>query len=513
MKQQQEILQYSMVEFNLHNATASNVVVNLFDPNTAQISETNGAGAFPNTLGQQIALAAAYDGICYDSTRKTIITGDAAGNIRIINTLTGLVIFSTTCTVAPIKMIYIPTTDTIYAIGVLTADKSQNKVAVINAADGVQITTITIPIGGGNMSDIAYSTTSNKVYVKDRSADQKLWVLNPTTNAVTTSITMPTGSFSSGITYVSSNNSIYVFEQVLSTVMQVSCVTDTITDTIVAAGRAMIGIYNSVNDQIYYQDLTAGLIKIIDVATNIIDATTSIAGFGGTITDMAYSSVSNNIWATDGTAFNINIVDASLNTTTTLAIGASFGSGNLTYADDINTLYATPDVTGVSTYIQQITASGNRFYIDGTISYNQFVSDILANPKKIDLISIHAESNSNLNNSLKFNYLAATGKAASFYKIPKNLVSVMQKQAQIAQLAIKDFILSVSTNITYTIPAFTNITWIIYYHEFELSKIFAGKVMINEFNEKNNTPIETKQDLEQTASWVNFMETNNWIKN
>jgi len=509
-------LEYSTIEFNLSNDSAIPVNMDLFDANNlVNIPNQNSIGSYPNILGQQITVGTTYDGLAYDSSRKNIIAGDASGNIKVISTSTGSVVFTTVSTVASDKMIYIAELDKIYSIGKIGV--AGNTVAVINPVNGIEITTVVFPIGIV-FTDLVFCPVNQTVYLKDSSGDQKVWFLSTTTNTNSGFVQPPLGGVSNYITYVSSNNSVYIYDFVLFSIFQLSCDTNTVVATIAAAGTAVIGAYSSVNNQIYYLDDGAGVIKIVNVSTNTIVGTT-IAGFvpGIPITDMAYSSITNHIWMVDDGNDLIKVVSASTDTVvTSLGIHPDW-SGQIVYADGINTAYTTPNLLAAGNYVQQIDATGNQFYINGSSDYNQFVLDGLVNPKKLDRIMIYAENNNNLLNSLAVTTEEATGDSCSVTRLPNTSVSSSQFQGAIGQVDFEDYILDVTSKINYTIPAFTTIKWVIYYKQYNRSEMMAGRVMIENFDVDKPIDPDTYDekyliDTQLVPNWVENIEINNFLE-
>lgn len=471
-------LEYSTVEFALNNPTSNNIEVDLLASDLVNFNTTPLLGLYPDTIGQQINVGSGYDGLAYDTIRKNIVVGNALNNLKIFDASTREILFSTTLTIAPKKMLYVEQVDLIYAIG--TMGLNGGIVSVINPANGVEIKTI--PFGAVlSLNDLVYCPNNGLLYIKDASADQKIWLLNTLSNTNVGYIQPPLGGFTAFLTYVSSNNSIYVFDQVFTSVYQFTCSNNTLATTIGAAGVAVKGDYSLQNNQVYYQDSGAGLMKIIDVDTNTITGTT-IAGFGGTLSDITYSGQTNHFWVVDDTANSIKIIDADSDSViSTLAIPPLW-SGNIVYANNINTVYTSPNDVGAGNYIQQINASGSEMFISGSTDYNSFVRDTLTNPKKLDRLMIYAENNANLLNPLGVNKLDANGNQCSLVRLPNITVGGNQFQGQIGQLDFENYILDITASFTYTLPAFTTIKWVLYYKEYERSDLLYGVSMIESFD-------------------------------
>jgi len=500
-------LEYSTIEFELINATPNAQNVDLFDSNNlVDVPFANGVGAFPNVLGQQITVGTTYNGLAFDSLRKNIVTGDSSGNIRIINASTGNILFSTTSSTPSARMIYVPQKDLIYSVG-------GGIISVINPVNGIEITSVNFG-AGLSFNDLVYCPVNGRIYIKDASADQKLWFFDTGNNTNAGFYQPPLGGFTANITYVSSNNSVYIFDQTFTNIYQFSCATNTLAATIGGAGTAVIGVYSSSNNEIFYQDSGAGVLKVVNVSTNTITGTT-IAGFAGVVTDMTYSPDTNHIWVLNDGADAINVVSASADAIiTTLGMPVDW-SGNVVYATGINTVYSTSS-TAIN-YVQQIDATGNQFYIDGSSDYNQFVRDNLISPKKLDRIMIYAEDNDNLLNAIGVNTESANGESCGETRLPNITVGANQFQGQIGQVDFEDYILDVTSSINYTIPAFTTIKWVIYYKEYKRSDLLAGRSMIESFDAYKPKDPDTYDekyllDTQLTPTWVENIEVKKFIE-
>ena len=107
-------LEYSTVEFKFINATNNAVNVDLFDSNILDaVPAIGNTTAFPDTLGQQLPIGAAYDGIVYDPVSGNVFVGNNSGTIKSINPSNGNTVLEFAASVAPIKMIYVSKTDRI----------------------------------------------------------------------------------------------------------------------------------------------------------------------------------------------------------------------------------------------------------------------------------------------------------------------------------------------------------------------------------------------------------------
>ncbi|NRA12374.1 MAG: hypothetical protein HRT57_10505, partial [Crocinitomicaceae bacterium] len=66
-------LQYSTVQFDLSNATANPITIEIDTNTLTNVESANGVGAFPNTLGQTIC-GGIMGGLYYNPTTKRLIS-------------------------------------------------------------------------------------------------------------------------------------------------------------------------------------------------------------------------------------------------------------------------------------------------------------------------------------------------------------------------------------------------------------------------------------------------------
>jgi len=502
-------LEYSTVEFSLYNPTISPVNAGLFDVNsTIEVPVSDNPIAYPDTNTNQILLGATYDGIAYDSKRKNIITGDSNGNIKVVNVSTLQVVSSSQATVSPRKMIYIESVDRIYAIGRMGAGNNKY-ISEINPATGAEVGVFIAP-SSPSFTDIAFSPVNNKIYARSNSGIATLFVFSIITNTYLPPVNSASFFSANFMTYSESNNSIYTFGFLGNNISKLDCNTDTIVANITTGvNQAYNGVFNSVNNQIYYQDNNASIIRILDIATDTVIAPT-ILGLTGNINSLAYSPVTNTIWGMGNTGANVYVINANGNFLESNIIKPVSWTGQIIYAANINMVYTTPDNALGGGYIQQISPSASQFFIEGSSSYNLFVNDNLVNPKKLDRIIIYAEDISNLSNPMEFLVTEATGDSCSFPILPNTTVVTDQFQGQIGLIDVDDYILDATTKIDYIIPPLTKISLVIYYKQYTRSDLLAGKVMIKEFDVlKSEDPNTYTDDYIEETRLRPIIEINN----
>lgn len=508
-------LEYSTVEFKLSNATSFPISVNVFETNTlADVPEQNGVDAFPDTKGVQFGLGIAYAGIAYDTQRGNIVVGGFTSLVvDVFDAKTNQLISSTPNARQLADMIYVASNDLVYGI-----NSGSGGVSIINPSTGAETSLIPYP-AAETFIDIAHCTISNKLYFIDDVLGGDLYPFDLATNAFLPSITIGGGLVRcSYLAYSSSNNSIYVASLIGGAAFyKVDCATDTSIGSVANLGTTPEqSIYNSVNNQIYFEDIAGNTVRILDVATDTITATViSSPAFNGNISDFAFSPLTNTIWGNDisNTTF---FIDCNVN----LVVGSfplpPITSGQLVYAEDINTVFSTTDFAA-SQYIQRIDASGSQFFIDGSSDYNLFVNDNLVNPKRLDRVMIYAPSNAELLIPMGVNTVESTGDSCSVSRLPNITVGVEQFQGQIGQVDFENYILDVTASISYTIPALTEIKWVIYYKEYKRSDMLVGKSMIEEFDINQADDPDTYDekyliDTQLTPNWLENIEIDNFLE-
>jgi hypothetical protein len=476
-------LEYSTVQFDLSNLTPNDLTIEIDTNTLTDIPATNGVGAFPNTLGQTIC-GGIMGGLYYNPTTKKLISGgsDVTGVLpitQIIDASSGLIESTVTNTIFSSRMQYVDAVDRIYSI-----QNGSGVVSILNPATGAEVATIPTPAGATTFNDMTFSTSENKLYLMDNSADQRLYVLDVFTNTYLTSIALGGFGFYATIEYAPTTNRVYAGNQAGGDRFQIiNSATDTIVGTVppFGVGTAQEMKYNPNNNTIYFNDFSGGNIRILDMATELIlFGAGDIIPFAGKSSDMTFSSLTNTLWVVSiGT--NITVVDCSTNTvSTTLLVPAVLWSGQVEYAEGINTVYTSPRTA--SACIQQIDASGNQFFVEGSSDINLFIRDTLINPKQINRIMLYAENITNLANPLTVSKEDANGMAVSFVKLPNTSTATSQIQSQIGQIDFENYIFDVTSKFIYEIPALTTVRWVIYYQNYERGDMLANKVMINEFD-------------------------------
>lgn len=505
-------LEYSTVEFSLTNPTNAAINVNLFDNNNlTDVPSALPVGAYPNTVGRLFPSYPTANCLAIDDTRSYVAIADTIQSFGIVDLKTGetIVTFTSSSYFNITELIYVSTIDKYYAV------RENKKLLQINSTTGLVEVELDIPLGV-NLKGLAFNNQNNNLYTADNISKQVAYVNIYTFNlaSVNSILGLPAVGAINNVVYVPSNNYLYVLNNGASRFSLIDCSTNLyVSDLTIGIGKPTAAVFSTINNQLYFYDDFTKQIKILNIASNTLSGSTIL--LSGKIDVMSYSALTNHIWAYSiGVA--VYIMDCNLNKlVNTIAIPAS-AQGKLQYSTSLNTVYITTKNASLP-FISELIAPSSSFFIIGSSDYNLFVRDSLYNPKKVDRIMIYAELNSNLTNAIQINTEDASGLSCSDIKLPNTTVGTAQYQGQISQLDFDNLILDLNTSLNYTIPAFTTISWVLYYKQYHKTDLLSGTVMINEFDA---TPINDPStydekfliDTDIIPVWTEIMETKNILK-
>lgn len=501
-------LEYSTVEFSLTNPTNADINVNLFDNNNLiDVPSALPVGAYPNTLGRTFNSFSTTNTLAIDDTRSYAAFADTSSNFAIVNLKTGenIVSINGSSYNNITSLIYVSITDKYYAV-------QSTKLIQINSLTGVIESTITI---GVVLNDIVFNSINNNIYGVNSTLRIVGYVSIYSFNVSSVvTIALPAVGNPNKVIFTPINNSIYVLNTSGSRISIVDCATNLyVSDLTVGIGQPTGGTFNPLNNQLYFYDDATTLIKILNIPSNTLSGSTIL--LSGKIFVMSYSANTNHIWAYSNSNA-IYIMDCTLNTLVNTLPLPTPTAGKLQYSTSLNTVYTTFN-NATYPYISELIAPSSAFYIVGSSDYNLFVRDSLYNPKKVDRIMIYAELNSNLTNAVQINTEDASGLSCSDIKLPNTTVGTAQYQGQISQLDFDNLILDLNTSLNYTIPAFTTISWVLYYKQYHTTDLLSGTVTITEFDA---TPINDPStyderfliDTDINAEWTELMQTKTILK-
>lgn len=505
-------LEYSTVEFSLTNPTNTAINVNLFDNNNlTDVPSALPVGAYPNTLGRIFPTYSTANCIAIDDTRSYIAVADTSQSFGIANLKTGetIVSFTSSSYFDITELIYVPATDKYYAV-------RDNEILIqINSTTGLVEAEIDISLGL-DLKGLAFNVQNNNLYFADNISKQVAYVNVYSFNLASINyiLGLPAVGAINNVLYIPLNNYLYVLNNGALRFSLIDCSTNLyVSDLTVGIGEPTAAVFNSVNNQLYYYDAATTLIKILNIPSNTLSATTIL--LAGKIFTISYSANTNHFWAYSNSNA-VYIIDCNSDTLVNTLPLPSPTLGKLQYSTSLNTVYITAKNASLP-FISELIAPSAAFYIVGSSDYNLFVRDSLYNPKKVDRIMIYAELNSNLTNAVQINTEDASGLSCSDIKLPNTTVGTAQYQGQISQLDFDNLILDLNTSLNYNIPAFTTISWVLYYKQYHTTDLLSGSVNITEFDA---TPINDPStydekfliDTDITAEWTELMQTKTILK-
>lgn len=507
-KEKHTDLEYSTVEFSLSNPTNAAINVNLFDNNNlTNIPSSIPVGAYPNTVGRILPTFPTANCLAIDDFRGYGAFADTTQNFAIVNLKTGetIVSFNSLSYLDITELIYVAATDKYYAI-------RDNEILIqINSTTGLVEAEIDISLGL-DLKGLAFNNQNNNLYFADNISKQAAYVNVYSFNLVSINyiLGLPVVGTINNVLYVPLNNYLYILNSGGSRFSLIDCSINLyVTDLTIGIGNPTGAVFNSVNNQVYFFDDVTKLIKILNVPSNTLSATTIL--LAGKIFTMSFSANTNHIWCYQNDPAVIYILDCSINTlVNTIALPVN-SNGKLAYSSSLNTVYVTfhkPAFPNVA----ELIAPSSTFFIIGSSDYNLFVRDSLYNPKKVDRLMIYAEINANLINSLQVNTEDASGLSCSETRLPNTQVGSGQFQGQISQLDFDNLILDLNTSLNYTVPAFTTISWVLYYKQYHRNDMLSGGISLADFDtapQKDPSTYDEKFliDTDTTPVWTEIIET------
>ena len=502
------ILDYSTVEFELSNTTNKSVNVDLFNSNNnVVVPEENPIGSFPNSLGRLLPPTGQNRAIAIDEKRNNLGVFDVGvGSFSIVNIKTGVLLSQQIGLTygGVVKVIYVDVTDKYYAI-------KTGLILQLNSNTGEIEESISV--GGASPNDIVFNPLNNNLYVTISSAKILAYVnINSFSLPNVNQINIPTLTGTPKKIILSTvNNVTYLLDDTDNKVWTINTSINILSGSITTGvGSPKLGIYVVNNQQVYYYDSSTGRIKFIDVNTNLVVGQTIV--LSSDMADMTYSSDLNYLWLYVSSNNNISVLDAGANLVISTTPINPIYNGQIVYSGNFNSIYFTTNLS----LVQEMVSNSSSFNISGSSNYNSFVRDNLVNPKKLDRVMIYAEDNQDLINAMGLIEEDASGESCSETKLPNTTVGTGQFQGQIGQLDLSNFILDVTTKINYTIPAFTKVTWVIYYKEYKRKDFLRGMTMIQEHDVRKPIDPDTYDekhliDTALTPNWMDMMETRNLI--
>jgi YVTN family beta-propeller protein len=466
----------------------------------------------PTNLSSNILSGTALDPLtnpyyAFNTVNNTLyfLVGGVSPNVIQVYSLNTSTIVST-ITLAPTVSIdytimYNPNNNRIYAIGFDFSLPPLNnmRVYVIDCNTNALITNITIPNyfqNGGSQNGI-YNSTNNSIYFvagNQVSNDIRLMCFSCATNTLTsTTILNPTtNSFGGNMTYCPSNNSVYISDNQSDLLYVVNCTTNLLTSTITyPIGQSPISsAFNSQSNKIYliYNPLSL-LLDVININTNIVENTITIGGSGFAFTSyssISYNPIFNLMYISDSGTNNIIILECNTNTTVnTIPITQPFDIlyNPLTQSNFIIANVFTP-TSGL--YINSSPASLPNAYITGTptYSYNQFNEDKKYQPFLLYCMMMYSSNPKNLNQVFDAQVKDANGQIAKDPKFPALQISMYQFQGSVAKVCFGKkgrggFILDQESSFTnFTVQPQSSVTLVLIQKQLKLGKNFSKPITL-----------------------------------
>lgn len=448
---------WQIVDFEITNSTASPVTMNLFDVNTPTTVPTGiiNPSYYPTTLGSAITVGTSPRGIAYNSLNNTMyVTNHGGTTVSVINCTTNAVVATITVGNSPRGIAYNSADNTMYVT--LYFD---GEVVVIDCETNT-VTGSPITVGSAVIPDIVYNSVDNTMYVSNNgSAD--ISVIDCDTNTVTATIAL---SFSPNIiAYNSYSNTIYVPDATDITI--ISCSTNSILSTISSVATNISYIeYNSTNNTMYVADDVADDVVVIDCSTNTISG--SPISVGTTPNSLKFNSINNCIYVTNSGSTNIYII----NCVTNAVVSPTITMATTPFAIEFDSVDNRMYVINTANAAFPITAPAPPIYItSGSINYNQFVRDLAVNPKRMKQMVL-ITSSTQLVKPLTFSFTNMVGKTYYAPRHPNLSITQHMPQNTIAAIDLNpeevESVLDEHTFISdYTILGNTTVTMIIYFKE------------------------------------------------
>lgn len=176
----------------------------------------------------------------------------------------------------------------------------------------------TISVTSGSPWGATVNTTTNKAYITGYGG--KVWVVDGTTDALITTITVGANGTALGIAANPNTNKIYVGQFLSATVAVIDGSTDTMTGSIPIGGvmPQPTGVaVNPVTNRVYVTKQGGSSLAVIDGATDTM--LTTVPGLGTCAWGVAVNTATNEIYVTDNPGVgvtNVYVIDGNTNTVT-----------------------------------------------------------------------------------------------------------------------------------------------------------------------------------------------------
>lgn len=430
---------------------------------------------------------------------------------------------------SPRASIYNPINKYLYIVG-----NTGNQVAVVDTITETLITTISV---GTTPAGITYNSKDNTCYVANKDSDD-VSVIDCDTDTVITTISVNTSPRYLAYT---SNNKMYVTCNTGNAIDVIDCDTNTVVDSI--SVTAPVGIcYNNTDQNVYYTFNTSDL-GTINVLTNQITFTGSIAGALGQIfynqaNDSVYifrenmlyvvgcvlktlvatvtgitpnngvlNTIENAFYIADSVNTAIHVVDCNSNTIVT-EVDDSRSYRSISFNPDTNIMYGGYSTNKLDKLITPLTLLN-----ESETSYSDAVTELNSGRYILDWIYISADSIEQANLPFTIYNKQPNGLVCTDFKVPA--IAPYDKQFVIKKLLLK-YVPESQRDLKYTIKANTTVRLIVNYSDIKYSKIVKlidKPILKMEIPKKVENPLFKIVSMKDTQEKITMAKIKKEIEN
>lgn len=460
---------WKSLQVDFVNPTSSDVTIDVFDSIILSNYPTSSSGSsYPDSVSFNTTISGASRNVVFNPTNEFIyIQRSGIAQIDVFDTVnnviaTTIVLPSTTTGV----MGYCSVSNKVYVCGI-------GFIHVIDCATNTFLVTIVMPVIT-LVTGITYNSTNNSIYCT-QSAANAVYRIDCTTDAIVTTLALGGGNAPLGIVYNPTTDFVYVVKSLVADIIELNPTTLVINSTTISpftASATTPVVLCSTNNSFYYQTST-NIILEFECATLTFNANTIV--FGIATVGMIFSSTNNLLYVANsfGLADDVRVystVDNSLVTTISTPI-ANYGSyAPLVYQSVKDSIYEVSDGVSILPAMYGIfeISSSSQFYISSPYDYNAIVRDTDENPMLVRRIDMVVNSQSQFTQPLNIQIRDANGNTITLPKLPNTNLSANQVQSNIVTIDFEDKEFILDDNFifsNYTFPANTTTRMVLYYHQ------------------------------------------------
>ena len=252
-------------------------------------------------------------------------------------------------------------------------------VYVIDCSTDTITTTINIP-SATSLTGIAYNSTLNEMYVCD---DGYVFRIDCVSNVVV-GVAINVGGIgvdSKGICFDSVNNRMYVSNSNINRVKVINCVTNLVIANIIVGTFPIELVFNPVNSRIYVANNVSDNISMISTLTNTVVGSVS-TGAGSNPSSIAYNSTSDFVYITCITSNDVRLIDCSTNILSGVPIPVGLLPEGIVYNENLDLMYVSNNDSGTVSVIDCDSGTVTNTVVVGSdpigISYNSISNSLYA---------------------------------------------------------------------------------------------------------------------------------------